>query len=139
MAKNTSENVDVVNTSSSEEELQHVSREELRQAKREAKAAKHLAAEKAEKEKAAANPDAKKSQKGKQTANGSKPKLGQRIAKAFKEMISELKKVTWPKWKTVASSTLIVLVVVVFFLVVLTAMDAGLGKLLELLVQKAGV
>ncbi len=135
MAKNMPENGDVEST---EEEIQHVSREELRQAKREAKAAKQLAADKAEKEKVAANPDAKKSQKAKQSTANQKPKLGQRIAKAFKEMISELKKVTWPKWKTVASSTLVVIVVVVFFLVILTAMDAGLGKLLELLVEKAG-
>ena len=135
MAKKISENGDVVNK---EEEVQHVSREELKQAKREAKAAKQLAAEKAEKDKVAQNPDAKKAQKGKQSATNQKPKLGQRMVKGTKEMVSELKKVTWPKWKTVASSTLVVVVVVLFFLIVLTAMDFGLGKLLELLVQKAG-
>lgn len=53
-------------------------------------------------------------------------------------MISELKKVTWLKGKAVLQSTLIVCVVVLVFLVILTAMDFGLGKLLELLVEKQG-
>jgi len=66
------------------------------------------------------------------------PYVGKRISKAFKEMISELKKVTWLKGKAVLQSTLIVCVVVLVFLVILTAMDFGLGKLLELLVEKAG-
>lgn len=135
MAKNLPEDVNV------EEDVQHVSREELRQARREAKAAKRNALEKADKEKQSAASDSqKKNQKGKAQANANqKPKLGKRIAKTFKEMISELKKVSWPKWKTVLSSTLVVIVVVLFFLVMLTAMDFGLGKLLELLVEKAGV
>ena len=101
MAKNMPEN------QNGEEEVKEVriSREELKQARREANA---------------------------------KPKLGKRISKAFKEMISELKKVTWLKGKAVLQSTLIVCVVVLVFLVILTAMDFGLGKLLELLVEKAG-
>lgn len=133
MAKNMPEGI-------GEEDITHISREELRQAKREAKAAKKNAAEKVQKEKQAQNPEAaKKPQKGKVQANANqKPKLGKRIAKAFKEMISELKKVTWPKWKTVLTSTTVVIIVVLFFLVILTAMDFGLGKLLELLVKKAG-
>lgn len=123
------------------EEIQHVTREELRQARLEAKAAKRSAQEKAEKEKqAAAQQTSKKSGKGKavQSAATGKPKLSKRIAKTFKEMISELKKVNWPKWKTVLSSTLVVIVIVLFFLLILMAMDTGLGKLLELLVKKAG-
>ncbi len=132
MAKNMPEN-----QNNGAEEVQRISREELKQARREAKAAKKQAAEKANKEvqKTDAN---KKVRKNKNNSGSEKPKLGKRIAKAFKEMISELKKVTWLKGKAVAQSTLVVVVVVLFFLVILTAMDFGLGKLLELLVEKAG-
>ena len=123
MAKNMPEN------QNGEEEVKEVriSREELKQARREAKAAKKAASEKEKNQKVKAKTDA-----------NAKPKLGKRISKAFKEMISELKKVTWLKGKAVLQSTLIVCVVVLVFLVILTAMDFGLGKLLELLVEKAG-
>jgi preprotein translocase subunit SecE len=64
---------------------------------------------------------------------------GQRIAKFFREIISELKKVDWPPIKRtknnpgVLVNTSIVLVVVAFFLVVITAFDFGLLALLRLL------
>ena len=132
MAKNMPEN-----QNNGAEEVQRISREELKQARREAKAAKKQAAEKANKEVQKTGAD-KKVRKNKNNSGSEKPKLGKRIAKAFKEMISELKKVTWLKGKAVAQSTLVVVVVVLFFLVILTAMDFGLGKLLELLVEKAG-
>ncbi len=132
MAKNMPEN-----QNNGAEEVQRISREELKQARREAKAAKKQAAEKANKEVQKTDAD-KKVRKNKNNSGSEKPKLGKRIAKAFKEMISELKKVTWLKGKAVAQSTLVVVVVVLFFLVILTAMDFGLGKLLELLVEKAG-
>ena len=125
------------NQTNGAEEVQRISREELKQARREAKAAKKQAAEKANKEVQKTDAD-KKVRKNKNNSGSEKPKLGKRIAKAFKEMISELKKVTWLKGKAVAQSTLVVVVVVLFFLVILTAMDFGLGKLLELLVAKAG-
>ena len=132
MAKNMPEN------QNGEEEVKEVriSREELKQARREAKAAKKAASEK---EKLQKTDSDNKNQKVKaKTDANAKPKLGKRISKAFKEMISELKKVTWLKGKAVLQSTLIVCVVVLVFLVILTAMDFGLGKLLELLVEKAG-
>ena len=132
MAKNMPEN-----QNNGAEEVQRISREELKQARREAKVAKKQAAEKANKEVQKTDAD-KKVRKNKNNSGSEKPKLGKRIAKAFKEMISELKKVTWLKGKAVAQSTLVVVVVVLFFLVILTAMDFGLGKLLELLVEKAG-
>ena len=132
MAKNMPEN------QNGEEEVKEVriSREELKQARREAKAAKKAASEK---EKLQKTDSDNKNQKVKaKTDANAKPKLGKRISQAFKEMISELKKVTWLKGKAVLQSTLIVCVVVLVFLVILTAMDFGLGKLLELLVEKAG-
>lgn len=132
MAKNMPEN------QNGEEEVKEVriSREELKQARREAKAAKKAASEKEKLQKTVSD---NKNQKVKaKTDANAKPKLGKRISKVFKEMISELKKVTWLKGKAVLQSTLIVCVVVLVFLVILTAMDFGLGKLLELLVEKAG-
>ncbi|MDR3216914.1 MAG: preprotein translocase subunit SecE [Clostridiaceae bacterium] len=78
-----------------------------------------------------------KSGQGKQTgaANG-KPKKnrGQRIVAFFKGIISELKKVTWPKPKTVFSSSLVVIVVVLVFLLIIFGIDRGLSELLKLLV-----
>ena len=52
-----------------------------------------------------------------------------KIGRAFKGMVEELKKVTWPTWTATLKSTGIVLIFVVVFLVVLMAMDAlfGLG------------
>lgn len=131
MAKNMPEN------QNGEEEVKEVriSREELKQARREAKAAKKpLPKRKLQK----TDSDNKNQKVKAKTDANAKPKLGKRISKAFKEMISELKKVTWLKGKAVLQSTLIVCVVVLVFLVILTAMDFGLGKLLELLVEKAG-
>ena len=55
------------------------------------------------------------------------------IKKKFKEMWSELKKVTWPGFSKVVKQTGIVLGVVFVFLVVLTAIDYGLQELLTLI------
>lgn len=128
---------DVVNESSGTtvENIPVVTREELRQAKREAKAAKQRAAEQA----VVSDDKNKKATQKTNSANvKTKPKLGQRIAKVFKEMISELKKVSWPTWKTVVKSTTVVIIVVLFFLIILTGMDFGLGLLLKLLTKSAG-
>lgn len=62
-----------------------------------------------------------------------KPNIFQRIAKGFKEIVSELKKVTWPKGPQVVASTSVVLVVVLFFLVTIGAFDFLLSFLLNLL------
>ncbi len=67
--------------------------------------------------------------------------FAQRIAKTFKEIISELKKVEWPPFKQtknnagVLQNTSTVLVVVLFFIVVITAFDSGLAALLKLLTE----
>lgn len=52
-----------------------------------------------------------------------------KIGRAFKGMVEELKKVTWPTFSNTLKSTGVVLIFVVVFLAVLMAMDAlfGLG------------
>ena len=59
-------------------------------------------------------------------------RIGKWFQKKFKEMWSELKKVTWPGFAKVVKQTGIVLGVVLVFLVVLTGIDYGLQELLEL-------
>ncbi|HRR89510.1 MAG TPA: preprotein translocase subunit SecE [Eubacteriales bacterium] len=66
-----------------------------------------------------------------------KRNFGKRFVSFFKGIISELKKVTWPKAKTVISSTGVVLVVVLVFLVIIFGIDYGLSELLKLLVGKS--
>lgn len=50
-----------------------------------------------------------------------------RIGRAFRGMVEELKKVTWPTFATTLKSTGVVLVFVAIFLVVLMGMDALFG------------
>lgn len=91
-------------------------------------------------QKAAVNVDSKNesSKAKKQTKKTSdKPNFFQRIGKAFKGMVSELKKVTWPKGKEVGKNTAVVLTVVVIFFVVLLALDYVLGGLFSLVVNKS--
>lgn len=68
---------------------------------------------------------------------------GQKFKRLLKEMVSELKKVAWPKFKKsknnpgVLDQTGVVLVVVLFFTVIVSLFDLGLGQLLKLLVSGA--
>ena len=55
--------------------------------------------------------------------------------KGLKGIVSELKKVTWPKGKDVAKSTAVVLVVVVAFFIVLFGIDYVLAGILNLIVK----
>ncbi len=77
---------------------------------------------------------AKKTNK-KNTNNDKKPNIFKRMWKGIKGVISELKKVTWPKGKDVLKSTAIVLVVVVAFFLVLFAIDYVLSGILSLIVS----
>lgn len=54
------------------------------------------------------------------------------IGKKFKEMWSELKKVTWPTFPKVVKQTAVVLGVILLFLVVITGLDIGFTALLSL-------
>ena len=67
--------------------------------------------------------------KGKDKKESGFVRFFKRIGRAFKGMVEELKKVTWPTFATTLKSTGIVLIFVVVFLAVLMAMDAlfGLG------------
>lgn len=56
------------------------------------------------------------------------------IGKKFKEVFSELKKVSWPNMPKVIKQTGVVLGVVLAFLVCVTLFDAGLQALLKLVV-----
>ncbi|MDE7330087.1 MAG: preprotein translocase subunit SecE [Clostridia bacterium] len=62
-----------------------------------------------------------------------KPNIFVRMGRKLKETFSELKRVTWPSFPKVVKSTCVVLVVVVVFLVVVTGINYGLQKLLELI------
>ena len=66
-----------------------------------------------------------------------KPNWFRRVGAKFKETFSELKRVTWPKFGTVVKTTGVVLVIVLAFLIIVTAVDFGLLKLLELIAPSA--
>lgn len=70
---------------------------------------------------------------------GKKPKEKKksRIAAWFREIRSELKKISWPTFRKVLKQTGIVLAVVVFFLVVIFGFDLLLSWLLKLLTTPA--
>jgi len=55
-----------------------------------------------------------------------------KVAKWFKDLRSEFKKVVWPSKKTVVNNTAVVLAVVVFSAVLVGLLDAGFLKLMNL-------
>ena len=58
-----------------------------------------------------------------------------KLSDGFRKLRSELKKVTWPDFKTVLKQTGVVLIVTLFFLVVIGCFDLGLNALLNLLIS----
>lgn len=64
-----------------------------------------------------------------------KPNIFKRMGKGIKEIISELKKVSWPTFGKVMAETGIVLVVVLFFLLIILGFDSLLSWLFTLLVK----
>lgn len=62
-----------------------------------------------------------------------KPNWFKRVGAKIKETFSELKRVSWPKFGTAVKTTGVVLVIVLAFLVIVTGVDFGLLKLLEML------
>lgn len=87
----------------------------------------------------APKPEKQGKPKKQKTQKKENKKFGARIARVFREMISELKKVDWPPFKRtknnpgVLVNTGTVLIVVLFFLIIITLIDAGLTALLQLL------
>lgn len=91
-------------------------------------------------QKAAVNVDSKnESSKAKKSANAKKssdkPNIFKRMGKGIKGIVSELKKVTWPKGKEVGKNTAVVLTVVVLFFVILFVLDLVLSGLFNLVVN----
>ncbi len=65
------------------------------------------------------------------TAKAKKPNLFQRLGRFFVKSWSELKKVSWPTFKTVIKNTIIVLAVVLFFSVLIFGFDTGFMYLIK--------
>lgn len=60
--------------------------------------------------------------------------IGLRIYRAFKNMLAELKKVTWPTRKELINVSLLVLAFMAIMGVVIGLLDAGAGVLMKLIV-----
>jgi len=67
----------------------------------------------------------------KAVANKNKPRKG--IRKFFREVVSEVKKVSWPNVKDLTNHTVVVVVLIVLFAIVIGIVDFGLGKLFTLI------
>ncbi len=59
-----------------------------------------------------------------------------KVAKWFKDLKSEFKKVVWPSKKTVINNTSVVLAVVVFSAILMGLVDTGFMKLMELVYNR---
>ncbi len=71
--------------------------------------------------------------KAKKKAAKEKKKQGRRgIIRWFKDIISELKKVTWPSRKDLFNYTLAVIAVIAVAAILVGAIDFGLGRLFRL-------
>lgn len=69
----------------------------------------------------------------KKPVKNKKPNIFKRMWGKIKEVFSELKKVTWPDFKTVMKQLGCVLVTVVLVLAIILLMDLGLEQLLKLI------
>ncbi|MEA4899716.1 preprotein translocase subunit SecE [Bacillota bacterium Meth-B3] len=61
--------------------------------------------------------------------------LGLGIARSFKEMFSELKKVTWPTRKELVNYTLVVLAFMTMMGIIIGVLDAGAAWLVSALIR----
>ena len=82
-------------------------------------------------------PDKSKKQDKKQDKN-KKPNFFVRAGRKLKETFSELKRVSWPGFGKALKATGIVLAIVLVFMVVVTGVNFGFTKLLELLTGLGG-
>lgn len=62
-------------------------------------------------------------------------RLGKNIAKAFKNMFFELKKVTWPTKKEMINYCVVVFIFMVAMGIVIGLFDLGVGALVDLIVS----
>ncbi|MEH6937625.1 preprotein translocase subunit SecE [Bacillus sp. JJ664] len=58
-----------------------------------------------------------------------------RIGKFFREVKSEMKKVSWPKRKELVNSTVTVVATVVVFVLFFAVLDTGISKLIRLILE----
>lgn len=65
-------------------------------------------------------------------------RTGKKIAKWFREMRSELKKVSWPSGKQIINNTIVALIVMLMVAVVVWLLDLGADRLTELLISIGG-
>ena len=71
--------------------------------------------------------------KTKKNDKNKKPNFFVRLGRKIKETFMELKRVTWPTVPQALKATGVVIVIVLIFLVVMTGVNFGFSKLLELL------
>jgi preprotein translocase subunit SecE len=58
-----------------------------------------------------------------------------RIGKFFREVKSEMKKVSWPKRKELVNSTMTVIATVVIFVLFFAVLDTGISELIRLILE----
>ncbi|ASA97284.1 MULTISPECIES: preprotein translocase subunit SecE [Anoxybacillus] len=59
----------------------------------------------------------------------------QRVTKFFREVVREMKKVSWPKRKELVNYTITVLATVAFFTVFFAVVDLGISELVRLILE----
>ncbi|ABO65478.1 MULTISPECIES: preprotein translocase subunit SecE [Geobacillus] len=59
----------------------------------------------------------------------------QRVTNFFKEVVRELKKVSWPNRKELVNYTAVVLATVAFFTVFFAVIDLGISQLIRLVFE----
>lgn len=72
-----------------------------------------------------------KSAASKSTAKKKKARKG--FKKYFREVVSEVKKVTWPSTKDLINNTIVVVVFILIFAIIVGIIDLGLGQILKLI------
>lgn len=60
-----------------------------------------------------------------------------RIISFFRESFEEMKKVVWPSREILLRHTMIVLATVIISMLIIAAIDFGLSKLVELMIERA--
>jgi len=61
--------------------------------------------------------------------------LPSRVAKFFRDVVHELKRVTWPTRKALINYTIVVVVTIIIFSIILGIFDFGFMRLLELMAK----
>ncbi|MCQ5365071.1 preprotein translocase subunit SecE [Anoxybacillus salavatliensis] len=59
----------------------------------------------------------------------------QRLTKFFREVVREMKKVSWPKRKELVNYTITVLATVAFFTVFFAVVDLGISELVRFILE----